>query len=444
MLSNSNLFSQDSPPINIKTPAPCLGRGTINYHYGGYDSYIIPDWSTEPNYKKICSDDFLPADESLGHCCYWIVYHDRLKTLYDLNQNPFYVYETNVTAIIYEGEGCKKRTQGEIIQNFQRILYNEVRTEHPEYAPWGAPDGGAFEYNGQYLGTFFVFYSTGRCLDSLNQLCNNYTHTYCCQSNKFLYLESDNSLNIDSLVLVWNKYQKQDTVYYMGDEWDGTDSTYNENFVPCNCISFCDNIMFAPNQDRLCYPPCDDAKWEVPEDSPLPVPIPNCPNCFVNVAYKYRETYPCPEYEEATFNDISIDEIEIDSLSPCNQCNLNVFAIHNAVVDYLLKNAFNNYPQPGDSNTHYRIFKASCWSDFFDPGWYQYFKDDNNQIDSVWYPSVRVLKDCGPSNCCWQRYTISTDFDPPYEKTYTIIDSGGSIEPCYIRPYPCTFICEPE
>ena len=413
--SNIALFSQST---EIVTPTPCPGFGGGLVVCG-----FNENWSTEPKNKTI----------TIGECHYTIYYHERTQPCPDLC-GP--LYETNVVAIVYDGMGCDQKTNGEIVFAFLQSLYQHEMWQQPytNYYPMCLIiDDPQYDYY-----TNIDSWSTGDCYtfdeQGIKIPCDE--NHYCCRTHIwFDYNPNTGRITFDS---TYKGYKDQPVIrsVYTGSGHDITE---------CPCEWDCNTVMRTPKiaNYNTSNAPCSDNPWVV--EPVVMLPVAGCPTCSVEVHYKIRESNPCPLINMSTFNDISLDEIRLTFDGTCDSICVSMIPmqdIHSQVVNYLLTNKFNHYPDPGHCETYYRLFQSSCWSDFYDEGYWHYWRSNEPPygIDSAYYPSERVMRQCQPSNCCWSQYQICT---PPAGPPYTLLEQYSDPEPCYIAPYPCEFICNP-
>lgn len=405
-------------PPNIATPSPC---------YVG--SQQQQGWSG-PCYYRICSDTV----QGLGgiqqpKCCYWVVYYQRM--IPDPSQSGYERYETNVTGIFYDGDDCEQRSRGQIIHAFQNALWKKLNYDNPtffdnHYMPSGSGIGGSY------------FYSTGGCFqkdaigdvvyDDFGNPVNCDEDIYCCRYYKQVHYMTDFSgvrriTKIDSL-----NSENPNPVYEV---------TKFGTSILCSatCKKACDNVLMEDASVILCDAPCNENAWSNIIEKL--VPIPGCPGCEVTVKFRKRTTSPCPQYGIESANDINLlsFEFEYDTLAPptpCSLCALSLHGMHSAVVDYLLKNEFDNKPPNNQCRNYYRVFQSACWFDHLRDAYTAYNR---------YYPPTRVMRECEPVNCCVQRYRLCANHSG--QITYELLSSEVDYIDCHFYPWPCVFICDP-
>jgi len=404
MLPCDNLKA-DRPPNEIQTPQPCTSYNIE------LSSCISTPWSLVKNYKKII----------INQCVFWVVYHDRVCQLNPPNKP---MYQVNVVAIIYSGATCDNYTNNQILFMFYQDVYNEHFNLQPDWYTDG-------------LQTIFT-YSTANCnqkdangnvvIDSASfQPVPCDTFQYCCQ--RTLWIEPlQYNLKVDTLNPQGKLYEK---------------IRKSQSLDTCLCFSYCYNPLRTKNTSPCLNDTCsfvDSTKWTIKRILlPLPSSSPTCEQCSIVVDYKTRESNYCPSLNDSTYNDIIIDNIELDCPfsidsaiafqdSLCLSSYPQAF-IYNHTLDLLIKQGFLKYPENGKSSTYYRVFKSSCWADFFSPGY-------------EGWPSRRVFRECESDNCCWMR--IKLNVSNSGVKSYEILYSTSSnLQNCY-APYPCYFNCAPN
>ncbi len=402
-------------PISLNSPTPCEDLFPN-----------APQWDG-PKYHRICTDSIPDLNQQgFKKCCYWIVYHDRVRITTSPKPgggvNTCYFYEVNVTSIVYEGEDCKKRTKGEIINAFHESIFKLESISHPNYfTKCGDPTN--------IQNNTMLFYSTGGCyeMDAGGEIiydelgypipCDP-SINFCCQYSKQVHVENSVVVDIDTIIGS-NSYPI--TYVY--------DSTQSHCINPCQ--KSCDEVLTIPYIELSCNTPCNTGVWT--SKPPKEFTIPGCPDCKVKVYYANRPTNPCLEIGMNNYHDLRLDLIEADSIS-CSNCTLSMQAIHSFVVDELIKTGFDSYPQNNTMNPYYRVFYSSCWTDFYSEG----CCPDSNGVFN--FPTERVIKPCRGDLCCIKKYTIATDDNG--NRTYilneVIIPETNN---CPIDIYPCVFMC---
>jgi len=411
---------QTPAPPNISTPSPCMVGSQQQQGWSG------------PCYYRICSDTV----QGLGgiqepKCCYWVVYYQRI--IPNSAQLGYELYETNVTGIFYDGEDCELRSRGQIIHAFQNALYKKLDNDDPtffddHYMPSDGDSGVASQY----------FYTTGGCFeedsngdvvyDEFGKPVNCDSDDYCCQYTKQVhykknYLGETKIWRIDSL-----NSENPNPVFEV---------TKNGDDALCSgsCKWACDNVLMEDAATILCDEPCNDADWSNLIEKQ--VPIPGCSPCEVTVKFRKRTSSPCPQYGMESANDIYLHSFEWvdDTLAPptpCTSCTLDVHGMHSAVVDYLLKNEFDNKPPNNQCKNYYRLMQSACWFDHLRPEYTAYER---------YYPPTRVMRACGEESCCVQHYRLCANMNGVI--TYQLLSSEAESIDCHVYPWPCVFICEP-
>ena len=439
------------PPNNINFSGPCA-LDALN------DPNYVPGTTWQgPKYFKVCLD----SDQVIPNCCYWIVYYDRKPKEYEQRfyEPPYPTfqlerYEINVTGITFDGVNCEKRSKGEILLEFYNgVLQKNWETDTNFFLRffWIYIDSTSYGYAGQSSGGGWPMdvYTTGGCFRTDTQdTLDCYLDSFCCHTR----------VQVEWERYPYKKVWASDTAYPSLREYEvykpKFDSSSNywvkEHCVePCE-LSKCNDIKMVHYYPMACPAPCiypnDTVRWEVKPDLSIPL-LPWCPNCNLKVSYKLRVSNLCPEAGVTTFNDILLDDIEIDSTTLCDpNCfrNIPMQMIHSYVVDYLTENMFENYPAPNQCDTNYRIFQSSCWGDFFQEGWTQYYADYENYSGNIltrYWPPFRYLNPCTPYNCCWTKYQICTDQEGHHNPTR--IETQSDQTPCW-APTNCTFLCGEE
>jgi hypothetical protein len=410
-ISTTFLLSQDRPPYEIPTPSPC------NYFQEELGFCINVNWSTERKFKKIIIDQ----------CAYWIIYHDRIC----VSQQPGYenLYQINVVGIVEKGTNCENLSNTQVLLKFYNIIYNEIFLEQPDWYPW---HNGAL---GEERITVPTFTSAG-CYqsDSLNNIVLNSffepqpcdDNQYCCE--RFLWFSKiNNTLRIDST------NQQNELQEYVLSKIGDTTKVYCET----PCISECVKPLRTYNISSCYNDTCsvvDSTLWVIKKSS---IPLIQCPGCSVIINYKARRSNYCPAMGDSTYNDIVVDNFELDC--PFSADSIENFVdslcmssyplneIYFLTLDYLIKNGFVTYPENGKTSSYYRIYKSSCIADFFSEGF-------------EGWPSRRVFTECGVENCCFMKIKMMTDYSG--NRTYEIISSGSTSFQC-LAPYGCYFHCVP-
>jgi hypothetical protein len=275
------------------------------------------------------------------------------------------------------------------------------------------------------------FYTTGGCYQKdvegntiLNEdgepiPCNS--SEYCCRYDKQVNFINGEVTSIDSILS-----ENSDPLIYVN-----KDTIPVHIVCPSSCNSGCDNVLMEHLVDLTCDLPCNTTSWgeELQFED---VPIPGCPGCYMTVIFRKRSTPPCPEYGMETLNDIYFDRLQYywEPGQPCHLCTASDQTIHNAAMEYLLNNAFDNLPGNGECKTSYRIIQSACWHDHYTDG-----------IPGI-LPPQRMLIKCTANNCCVKQYkfckTEEGDLLPP-----ELISTTSTSESCNFNPYPCIFVCEP-
>lgn len=419
---------QTPPPPPIKTPSPCMVGSQPQQGWSG----------PNPCYYRICTDTVWSlGGPSEPKCCYWVAYHQRI--IPNAQGSGYEAYEINVTGIFYDGDDCELRSRGEIIHAFQNALYAKL-----------SYDNGDFFRNHYAQGSSgsatMHFYSTGGCFqedengdviyDEFGKPVDCDTLKYCCEYNKQVFYTS----YLGNIRIFNSSTEPPDQGKDRVDSLIGTNENpvfnvhKNGDFQVCNCKKACDNVLMEDAATILCDAPCNEAYWSNLIEKQ--VPIPGCSPCEVTVKFRKRTTSPCPEYGMESANDIYLHSFEWvdDTLAPptpCTSCTLDVHGMHSAVVDYLLKNEFDNKPHNNQCKNYYRIMQSACWFDHLRDAYTAYGR---------YYPPQRIMRACGEESCCVQRYRLCADNLGAI--TYELLSSEANVD-CHYYPWPCIFVCEP-
>lgn len=135
---------------------------------------------------------------------------------------------------------------------------------------------------------------------------------------------------------------------------------------PCIIIkhSYCPIL----SQPKFCKSGCDSVDWD--ERTLVDIPLPGCPNCFINAKYMTR-TNPC---EDPRKQELQVTEIEVynslgDTLA-CGPCLGNMAEIHKLVLlKAIHKNEMGFDPILDDNldslcDETWRVSIASCWAEY--------------------------------------------------------------------------------
>lgn len=414
----SSVFAY-SQPTNIQTPVPCKGE-------------FERPWSTQPKWYRICSDTVQNLQgQGLGTCCYWIKYYDRKFTKDDGTKT----YQTNVVAIIFEGSDCEKRTQDNIIQEFQEALYQKIANEDPSfYEEFGFPQGWYSTHD------YADFYTTGGCFQTDKDgnlkyegksLINCDENIYCCKRSKVLNLLRgyEDKIYVTSIDPILPEQ---------------TEPLYQVFKVPngasCPCKSNCENVLMRSTININCDTPCNEGEWKPMEKQ---IPIPNCPDCFVKAKFSVRTTPPCPQFGNMEANDILLEEIFVDDdpTGPCALCNLPSQDIHQIVFQNLINSEFKNTPTlPNTCKNYFRFFQSSCWHDNYVEGHWE--NEPVYPYNRIWIKPFRMIFKCAGDNCCKRTFRICTDGTGKLLPPVQIGIAESSSLNCDYSPLPCFFICQ--
>lgn len=402
------LISQDRPPYEIDTPEPC------NYYSSG-DFCPYTAWGSQDQYQKVV----------IGGCTFWVVYRDRTCS----SGQSGTIYETNITGIIYSGTGCDTLSNAIVMQKFREERYAQVFLQHPDWYPW---------CNGTLNDTLTTMYSysTAQC----NQLDNNGhillddsfepvpcdSHQYCCRRSLWFSKEYG-QLKIDTLNPQYIQFKEI-----------GWKEGSNRDTCQLPCKSDCYQPLRTKNISPCLIDTCSSYEFGVWQVKKAVIDLPFCTECKITIDFKVRTINNCPALSGETINDMIIDNMElncpfrIDSIPRAldSACLASVpkDSIYNYAMDYLIKNQFLIYPPIGPPKRYYRIFKSSCWADFFTEGW-------------EGWPSRRVFNECVPESCCWMQIELTTlpDNSHIYNILYTVPDTINCL-----APYGCFFYCGPN
>lgn len=360
------------------TPSPC-----------DFDYEDAEPWDG-PKEWIICADTV--ADLNCNGCCFTVVYYDR----FDERIGPM-VYEVNVTGVFYhcEVEDNNCPVEDVIDAFYEKLIQYSVRTysEFWEENIFGDPCSNSSGY-GPFL------YTTGKCINtSTGEECT--PSPRCCISQyeyEKVYESGSNPC----------KYFITSTDYYqvIGQEPEC-------NTSPCTEEKCRTEVLYQPLGSVVCEIPCNQGQWTMETEPNLA--IPGCPDCYVDVEYRYRETVGC----SPVFYDIEILSIDFQS-DDCKDCtNLDATEIYQYVHEWALMNAAIERLDIGDCDTTIRALRSSCWR--FKEGGYKF-------------------SPCEVSDCCWARYRVCRTGQDSY--IWTLWDYGSESDTCDYPTEPCEFLCD--
>ncbi len=381
LIFNINFFLWIIPNYVFADLRQLYPSSPCNYHCGEYD--LDSAWNilpTEPLQKFFCVDY-----NNCPNCCYQITYYEFVDV--EPQEHLTDEYFINIVDIQWMGrDSCCKRDKDSIQRLFLDSLLNE-KIQDSTFLHLNLSQDSYIQY----------FVLTPAICKEDTMVC---AYTCCIQS--YIFSLDPNSANYHKSILMSSRM-------------------YCDQCVPSCNITICENYPYHLGGDTICKNmPCPYGFWT--SHSSGPISVEGCPNCQINIFYRYRKHLDCnPQYE-----DFILDSIQ--ALNPsCDSCYTETGDIYQYALDWVIKYGASAGLSVGDCDSNIRILNTGCWGTW---------------IDTMLGQRIRDYFSCDTNMCCWAVYKICRIDANTFTSQFEYGSLNDTIPACIpVTPAPCYFIC---